>query len=168
MRKIALFGALFTLFLSGCASYQLGEPTSLPYKSIAVAAPRNSSTLPQLEAALTSATRSALQQSGALDLATGSTSDAVLLLHVLEVRREIAAVNSNDVGRGRKFELEIDVELTLENTASPNSPFIDRRLFTIKQDVFTDSGLVDAEYQAMPEISRLVAERATEILTDRW
>ncbi|EDY84476.1 hypothetical protein VDG1235_4107 [Verrucomicrobiia bacterium DG1235] len=168
MRTLALIGAIASLILSGCATYQLGEPTELPYQSVSIAPPRNFSTLPQIEGPLNAALRHSLQRSGALSLASGSSADAILEITVLEARREIAAVSPQDVGRGRKFELIIDLELNLKQSAASEIFFIEGRKFSVKQDIFSDSGQVDAEYQAIPEISRQIAERATELLVDLW
>ncbi len=168
MRIWGLLGLLASLLLGACSSYQMGTPVDLPYTSISIAPPKNFSTLPQIEAPLNAALRKAIQQSGALKLSTDSQTDAILEISILETRRNIAAVNSSDVGRGRKFELVIDLELSLRKAGTDDQYFLEARPLSIKQDIFADSGLVDAEYQAIPEVSRQIAERVAEILADRW
>ncbi len=168
MRIPALLGLVAALFLGACASYQMGTPSDLPYKSISIAPPKNLSTLPQIEGPLNAALRKAIQQSGTLKLSTDSQSDAVLEMSILETRRNIAAVNSSDVGRGRKFEFTVNLELSLRKAGTDDQFFLEAKPFSIKQDIYADSGLVDAENQAIPEISRQIAERAAEIIVDRW
>ncbi|MBD5780474.1 hypothetical protein IEN85_13315 [Pelagicoccus sp. NFK12] len=168
MRSIVLIGAIATLFLGGCSAYQMGTSNALPYKSIVVAPPTNLSTLPQLEGPLNAALRHAVQSSVELSLATSSPSDATLEVSVLEIRRDIAAVSASDVGRGRKFELTANLELSLKKGDGSNQYFFQARPLTIRQDIYTDSGLVDAEYQAVPEISRQIAARVAESLVDVW
>lgn len=165
MKILAVIGATLALLFSGCASYQMGETVKLPYKAIAVTPPLNTSNLPQLEGPLNAALRQEILQSGALELARQGNQDATLSITVLEARREIAAVTADDVGRGRKFELVIDFELALQGNGDA---YIPSRIYTIKQDIFTESGLVDAEHQATPIIARLAAQRAIEIITDLW
>ena len=168
MRTLAILWATASLLLGGCASYHLGEPAALPYSSVAVSPPRNLSTLPQLEGPLNAALRQAIQQSGQLSLATGSSSDATLELTVLDARRKIAAVTSEDVGRGRKFELIVELELTLKQPGENGRAFIDSRKFSVTRDIFSDSGQINAEHQAIPEISSQIAERVAELLVDLW
>lgn len=168
MRIIALFGAIGATLLGGCASYQMGTPAALPYRTISIAPPINHSTLPQLEGPLNAALRQAIQQDGALSLATGSQSDATLVITILETRRNIAAVSAADVGRGRKFEFVVELELSLRKTNATGQHFIESRPLSVTQDIYADSGLVDAEYQAIPEISRKIATRVTETLVDLW
>lgn len=168
MRTIALIGAVASLFLGGCASYKMGSPTELPYKSISVSPPVNHSSLPQLEGPLNAALRNAIQADAAISLSTNEASDASLEVTVIESRRNIAAVNAADVGRGRKFELAVSLELSLKKEDGSGQYFFKDRPFEITQDIYADSGLVDAEYHAIPEISRKIAERATQSLVDLW
>lgn len=169
MRSFALVAsALATLLLASCASYQLGNPASLSYRSVHVAPPRNLSTLPQIEGAVNTALRKELAQSASLELASDSQSDVVLEITILDSKRRIAAVTADDVGRGRKFELSVDLALSLRRTGTPDDYLIRDRAFTVTQDVFTDSGQVNAEYQGTVEIARSIAVRAAEIIQDHW
>lgn len=168
MRTLAIIGAVASLLFSGCASYQLGTPAELPYQSLSISAPRNLSSLPQIEGPLNAALRKEIQRTGSIKLATQAGADAILEVTVLEIRREIAAVTSADVGRGRKFELVADVEINLRKAGESGQYFLEGRELTIKQDIFTDSGLVDAEYQAIPAISEQIARRVAELIVDLW
>lgn len=168
MRPLALIGALASLLFGGCTAYQMGTPATLPYKSIAVAPPSNYSSLPQLEGPLNAALRKAIQSSGELALATNGDPDATLEVSVLEVRRDIAAVSASDVGRGRKFELSTKLEISLKKGDGTGQYYFQSRPLSITQDIYTESGLVDAEYQAVPEISRQIASRVAESLVDVW
>lgn len=168
MRTLAIIGATLSLILGGCASYQTGSPDALPYSSVSVSPPRNLSSLPQMEGPLNAAVRQAILQSGSLTLANESNADAILEITVIDVRREIAAVTSSDVGRGRKFELVANVDFSLKKPGDAGLFFIEKQPFSIKRDIYSDSGLVDSEYQAVPEISRQIAERLAELLVDRW
>lgn len=169
MSRLAFFAAAVLVgLLSGCASYQLGEPSQLPYRTISVAPPKNLSTLPQFEAPLATAMRQSILQAGPIELANSAAADAVLELTIVEIKRDIAAVTAEDVGRGRKFELTVDLELTLREPFEGGQIYIDSRPFSVRQDIYSDSGLVDAEYQATPELSGDIAERVTEMVVDLW
>lgn len=167
MRFPTLFSLGLLWLLAGCASYQMGAPSALPYSSIEVASPRNESTLPQIEAPLSVALRQAIQESQSLRLDSNGGS-AVLEITVLEAKRDIAAALAEDVGRARKFELTLNLALSLRKPGAGDEYFFRDRLFSVTQDIYTDSGQITAEYQATPEIARVIAVRATEILEDLW
>lgn len=154
--------------LSGCASYHLGSSGKLEYSTIFVAPPRNNSTLPQLEGPTNAALRKAIEEASKLSIASRATSDAILELAILSSDREIAAVLPSDVGLARKLDVIFEVELSLRSTAVPDTYYIRARTFTVAIDIFTDSGQITAERQAVPEIARKIAQRATEIIQDVW
>lgn len=167
LRAFLVFIAASTA-LSGCASYQLGQPRTAAYQAIYVAPARNQSALPQLEAPVNAAVRQALGRSEAFTLANEGDADAKLEIRLIEAKREMAAVLSEDVGRARKVQLVVEVAVDLKNASQPGSFYIRDRRFVITQDVFTDSGQVSAEYQAGPELADQIATRVTELLADTW
>ncbi len=155
---------------SGCASYQMGQPgESDSYRSVYVKPVRNDSTFPMLKASLTASIRKAIADTGYLDVASSGSADSVLETRVISVNREIAAVSSIDVGRGRKYELEFETLCSLyQNVGGQLEPvFLNRRIL-VKQDIFADSGQVNAEHQAGPEIAKKIAQRVTESIVDTW
>ncbi|MDE0768953.1 MAG: LPS assembly lipoprotein LptE [Opitutaceae bacterium] len=158
------------LSLSGCASYQLGQPgNNGAYNSVYVTPIRNESTFPMLKSSLTASTRKAISDTGFLSIDSKDNADTILETRVVSVHRDIAAVSSIDVGRGRKYELEFVTLCTLyrKNGSQLEPVFTDRRILT-KQDIFADSGQVNAEHQAGPEIARAIAQRIAETLVDTW
>lgn len=165
-----LFGISVFVVLTGCASYQMGQPgDSDSYRSVYVKPVRNDSTYPMLKASLTASIRKSIADTGYLEVATSSSADTVLETRVLSVNREIAAVSSIDVGRGRKYELEFETLCSLyQKVGGQLEPvFVNRRIL-VKQDIFADSGQVNAEHQAGPEIARKIAQRVTESIVDTW
>ncbi len=157
-------------FLSACASYQLGQPGNTDaYQSIYVTPIRNESTFPMLKSSLTASIRKAISDTGFLSLGSKSDADAILEIRVVSVNRDIAAVSSIDVGRGRKYALEFETLCTLYRRIGDQLEpvFVDRRILT-KQDIFADSGQVNAEHQAGPEIARNISQRIAETLVDTW
>ncbi len=156
--------------LSGCASYQLGQPGSADaYKSVFVTPIRNESTFPMLKSSLTASIRKSISDTGFLSIESKENADTILETRVVSVNRDIAAVSSIDVGRGRKYELEFVTLCTLyrKNGSDLEPVFTDRRILT-KQDIFADSGQVNAEHQAGPEIARAISRRIAESLVDTW
>jgi len=165
---IALIGLAFAL--TGCATYELGEPGGTDaFESVYVAPIRNESTFPMLKSSLTASIRKAIADTGFLSIDSKANADAILETRVVSVNRDIAAVSSIDVGRGRKYELEFQTLLTLyrRNGEQMEPVFVDRSIVT-KQDIFADSGQVNAEHQAGPEIARAIGRRIAESLVDTW
>lgn len=172
MRRIfhSLFAIVTIAALAGCASYQLGQPgESDSYRSVYVKPVRNESAFPMLKASLTASIRKAIADTGYLDVASSGSADTVLETRVISVNREIAAVSSIDVGRGRKYELEFETLCSLyQKIDGQLKPvFLNRRIL-VKQDIFADSGQVNAEHQAGPEIAKKIAQRVTESIIDTW
>ena len=155
---------------ASCASYQMGQPgESDSYRSVYVKPVRNESTYPMLKASLTASLRKAIADTGFLDVATSTSADTVLETRVISVNREIAAVSSIDVGRGRKYELEFETLCTLyQKVGGQLEPVFVNRRINVKQDIFADSGQVNAEHQAGPEIARKIAQRVTESIVGTW
>lgn len=172
MARVYSFTALvFALcILSGCATYQLGAPGgSDSYKTIYVKPVRNDSTFPMLKATLTASLRKSIQESGFLSNAAEDQADTILDTRVVSVKRDIAAVSSIDVGRGRKYELEFETLCTLYlREDGQMKPLFTNRRVIAKQDIFADSGQVNAEHQVGPEIARKIARRISESVLDTW
>ena len=156
--------------LGSCATYQLGAPGgSNSYRTIYVKPVRNDSTFPMLKATLTASLRKSIQESGFLSNADESEADTILETRVVSVKRDIAAVSSIDVGRGRKYELEFETLCTLYQIEDGQmTPLFANRRVIAKQDIFADSGQVNAEHQAGPEIARKIARRISESILDTW
>lgn len=170
LRSILGILALLVVF-SGCATYQLGEPggTNDAFQSVYVSPIRNESTFPMLKSSLTASIRKAISDTGFLSIGSQAGADAVLEIRVISVHRDIAAVSSIDVGRGRKYELEFQTVCSLyrRNGQQMEPVFVDREIVT-RQDIFADSGQVNAEHQAGPEIARKIGQRIAESLVDTW
>ncbi len=168
MFRAALASALLLCLLGGCATYQLGETANLEFRSVFVAPPANQTSLPQLAAPVAAAMRRSIEQSASLDLASRSDADAELRLRLVESGRERLAVQSQDLGRARKIDLQIEVSLSLLRSGSADQYIIRDRRFTISQEVYLDSGQIEAEAQATPELARKIAQAAADILLDPW
>ena len=165
---IAIFVALSAL--TSCATYQLGAPgNSESFKTVYVKPVRNDSTFPMLKATLTASLRKSIQESGFLSNASEGEADTILETRVVSVKRDIAAVSSIDVGRGRKYELEFETLCTLYQSEDGQMKplFTDRRVIA-QQDIFADSGQINAEHQAGPEIALKIARRISESVLDTW
>ncbi len=169
LRMPTLLGFILVLaLLSGCASYQLGNPVNLGYDSVYVKPVRNDSTYPLLEQILTTSIINAINESGTIRTTNQSDAQSILEVVVANADREIAAVTSQDVGRGRKFEMNFEVLCSLYPNDGSNQAIFRGRPVRISQDIFSDSGQVNAEHQAGPEIARKISLKVANLFSDSW
>ena len=93
--------ALFALaFISGCNSYQLGNPVELPFESIYIKPVSNDSFAPQAQALLSTQIRDVFIRDGRTKLVTSrEAADAVLLINLTDYKRYAAARQSEDTTR---------------------------------------------------------------------
>lgn len=169
MRSVLVFTALLLAVLSGggCAHYQLGTGAKTDLTSIFIAPVRNDAGVPQATALVTSAVRDAFLRDGRLTLAPDADSaDAVLEITLADYTREVTTVRAGDTGLARKFDLDLVARATLIG-ADGETRFTDRPLPVTRQ-IFTDSGQLQAEYQALPQLAAQIADRAVHAVLDVW
>jgi len=155
-----LIAALVT---GGCAGYQLGDPVDVPFQTIHVPPPVNASLAPQAAALLGTALRLELERSDRVDLG-GPGADAVLSVTIFALDREISAEQESDTALARKWRVTLSAECALVNPHTGKVLF-ERRTVSAFDEVYADSGLVAAEYQNMPVLTRrLAAAIAREVL----
>jgi hypothetical protein len=76
-------------------------------------------------------------------------------------------VRPGDTGLPRKLDVTLTAELTLRDNRSGTDRFT-RRPVTVKRQLFTDSGQVQAEYQLLPLLAADLAEKARHAVLDVW
>lgn len=112
------FLAVFGLFLSGCAGYQLGEVkpgTYMGIEKIHVPPFKNLTLEPRLSSLVTNAVLTELQADGTYQVATRANCDAVLVGTIREIRkRQLRAVRT-DTLRSRELSLYLYVDFHLED-----------------------------------------------------
>lgn len=151
----------------GCAGYKLGEPGQLPFASIHVAPPINTSLAPQAAPLLGSAVIRALDRSGRVSVARENDADARLAITITTYRREVAAERSNDTELARKWRVTLTAECTLTNRRDGQAWF-SRRAVSAFDEVYVDSGLVPAEYQNMPVLTAKLAQEISSEVLGAW
>jgi len=180
LRTTTLVMLTFTVaFISGCNSYQLGNPVELPFKSIYIKPVTNDSFAPQAQALISSQIRDVFIHDGRTKLVTSSeAADAVLIVNLTEYRRRAAARRSVDTTVAASFSLVLTAEVSLFNqnkgdyyfqerivqkssSAYLNAPY-DTTATTQSQD------FLQSEYQAMPRLTRDLARRIADEVLHPW
>ncbi len=169
---------LATLVALGCKSYQLGGP-ELPFESIYVKPATNDSFAPQAQALLSGQIRDAFIRDGRLKLTTSEESaDAVLLVNLTEYEREAASRARTDTVQARDFDLFLHAEISLYDQNRGDYMFEDREI-SERSNAYVDNpyrddsaddlqGFLQAEYQAMPRLTRDLARKIADEVLSPW
>lgn len=154
--------------LTGCSHYQLGTTSKLPFATLYVAPVEDRAMLPQAQTVIATEIRDALLKDGRVSLvATPATADAVLRVSLVGYDRQIAAANPADTGLARKFELNLRAACTLTDRRTERPLFVNREI-RVTRDAYTDSGQLQAEYQALPLLAGALADKVAHAVLDIW
>ena len=165
-RKVIPLAFLVAFFLGGCAHYQLGTP-KIGYSSIYVRPVINHSLAPQAQALLTTNLAHVFERDGRLSLQTRSNADLVLTTVLTRLQRQPRVASEQDTGLARKFVLTLTVKCTLTDRATGKILFKDRQI-TATTEEFVGASLVQSEYQAMPVLTRNLAQSISHAVLDVW
>ena len=161
---IAVFAASL---LGGCTAYKLGDPATLPFATIHVAPPLNTSNAPQAAALVGSSLTHQLDRTGRVAIAGPQTADAIARITLVRLDREPTVSRTEDTGLARRWRVTLEAEVTLTDRRT-GKDFFTRRRVSAFDEVYTDSGLVTAEYQNMPLLAARLAEAVTYEITSVW
>jgi hypothetical protein len=168
-RPPALLAWLLLVALSaGCTHYRLGTGAEPAFRSLHVAPADSRIALPQGAALLSSRLRETLLRDGRVELrpeATGA--EAALTVSLVDYRREIAAARADDTGLARKFNVTLTAACTLRDPRTGRALWADRRI-SVRREVFTDGGQLQAEYQTLALLTEALAARIASDLLETW
>ena len=153
--------------LAGCTSYRLGDPAQLPFSSIHVEPPLNTSTAPQAAALVGTSLSRQLDRTGRVALGSAGSADAVVSVTLVRLQREPTISRTEDTGLARRWRVTLEAEVTLTDRRTGKDYFA-RRPVSAFDEVYSDSGLVTAEYQNMPLLASRLAEAIAYEITSVW
>ncbi|MGZ0655791.1 LPS assembly lipoprotein LptE [Coraliomargarita sp. W4R53] len=176
---IATFTLLTIAFISGCKSYQFGNPAELPFQSIYIKPVSNNSFAPQAQALLSTQIRDAFIRDGRTKLVTSEeAADVVLLVNLTEYNRSAAARQSDDTVVAADFDLTLFAEVSLYNQNKGDYLFQDRVLREtsnayVNNPYTTGStnntqDFLQSEYQAMSILTRDLARKIADEVLSPW
>jgi hypothetical protein len=166
-------------FISGCKSYQLGNPTDLPFDSIYIKPVTNDSAAPQVQALISSQIRDIFIHDGRTKLVTSrEAADAVLIVNLTEYNRRAAARRSVDTKVAASFALILTAEVSLFNQ-NKGSYYFQERIVRKSSSAYLNApydttvtsqsqDFLQSEYQAMPRITRDLARRIADEVLNPW
>ena len=179
LRMIAV-PLFFTLvFISGCNSYKLGNPSELPFESIYIKPVSNDSFAPQAQTLLSTQIREAFIRDGRTKIVTNrEAADAILLINLTEYNRRDAARQSVDTTAAASFRLILAAEVSLFNQNKGDYYFQER---IVKEssiayvnnpyatpEVAQTQDFLQMEYQAMPRLTRDLARGIADEVLSTW
>ncbi len=172
--------ALFALaFISGCNSYQLGNPVELPFESIYIKPVSNDSFAPQAQALLSTQIRDAFIRDGRTKLVTSrEAADAVLLINLTDYKRYAAARQSEDTTTAASFSLILAAEVSLFNQ-NKGDYYFQERIINESSSAYVDNpyatpaiaqtqDFLQMEYQAMPRLTHDLSRRIADEVLNTW
>jgi hypothetical protein len=93
--------------------------------------------------------------------------EATLALVLTGYSRVAATARPGDTGLARKFAVTLSGKLTLQDNRSGKVLFSGRPVDGVR-DVFTDSGQLPAEAQALPDLAGDLAKKVAHAALDVW
>lgn len=166
LRLLPVFAIVF--FLGGCAGYQLGTGSAPKFSTLFIAPVTTETLIPQAQVLVTTQLREAFSRDGRITLVNSAeAADAVLTVALSGYNRDVAVARQDDTGLARRFDVTLQARATLTDNRTKQALFTQRPLVA-KRGVFTDSGLVPSEYQALPLLAEQLAKEATHAVLDTW
>lgn len=166
IKALTAMVAALCLLITGCAHYQAGDGHALPFSSIEISPLINHSQVPQINPVLNHDLREIFIQKGKLRVENRG-ADTRLEVTLVNFDRETIATNSQDTGLARKYALTLMANCSLENLTR-GSPYFRNRTVSVTQDIFLDSGQTQAETQAIPLLSKKLAEAIADEVLQVW
>jgi hypothetical protein len=155
------------LFLSGCARYQMGNHTEFPFKTIYIQPVENKSFAPQSQAVISRLIAREFERDGRLLVTSKEAAEVTLITNLLEINRSFDASTEDDTRFARKIVITLVADCTLINTLT-GKPYFSNREVLATTDTYTDSGHIQAEYQAIPVLSQRLASNISHLVLDIW
>jgi len=155
-------------FSAACAHYQLGTGAKTKFATLFIAPVASKTVIPQAQTLMTTQLREAFIRDGRVTIVNSpDAADAVLMISLVGYDRTVAVSRADDTGLARRFDLSLQARATLTGSRDKRIYFADRAL-TATRGVFTDSGLVPAEYETLPLLAEKLADETLHAVLDVW
>jgi hypothetical protein len=169
--------ALVLAAVAGCRSYQLGHPSELPFESIYIRPALNNSFAPQAQTLISSDMREAFIRDGRVKLVTNEVdADVVLLINMTDYERTPGARANDSTRKGFSFDITLNAMVSLYDQNKGRYLF-QNELVDASATAYTENPYLPApniqtyhiaERQAMPNVSRLMAQKIADRILGVW
>ena len=170
MRLLALS---LVLILNSCSHYSVRVDNSLPFKSLYLNTVVNESFAPNIHLLFQNQLRQTLLEQTPLRLSrTPESADVRLDVRLIDYDRSVRSRSSTDPGRYNALNLTLGLELSLYDRKSGNY-LIEKVRLSSSEPIFFDqtnghSNLNEIEYEALPHISRKLADAVIFQILSHW
>jgi len=177
---LTLLSAGLILFaFSSCRSYNLGHPGELAFESIYIAPVKNDSYAPQAQALVSSDIREAFIRDARVKVVTSEeAADVVLEVTLTEYKRSPGARSNVDTVQAFDFDITLESKVGLYDPISGKYLFenerIEARTNAYTENPYAGAGALNtqtyhiAERQALPNLSRSMAQRIADRVLSAW
>ncbi len=156
------------MITAGCSHYQLGSAGRISFRTLYVEPVTNRTLLPQAPVTIAAVLRSHFARDARMTLArSADEADVTLAITLTDYQREIAAVRSGDTGLARKFNVSLTATCTLRENRG-GKMILEKHPVRAVREVFTDSGQLQAEFQALPLLAETLAEKIIQAVFNPW
>jgi len=164
--------ALLTLglmvgLLSGCSHYRLGPPQPLAFSTLSIEPIQNQTFAPQIQSLLHEQLVQSFITQGSIRITHKGCCDAVLNVCIVDFNQSMSATRDDDTGLARSYDVTLKAVFTL--TLSQNGQELFKHVpVCTTVHLLTSDALIDTAYQAMPVLTRQLAQRIRDRILNDW
>jgi hypothetical protein len=167
------------ILAQGCGHYQMGAGPAPSFATIYIEPAKNKTTLAQSRELVSTMVREAFIRDGRVELVDSQKdADVSLQVTLVRYRRDNAANREDDNGLARKFTIKLTASCSLRDNRTGRMLF-DGRQIEVQREAFTDNGLglvpfgtsndqLQSEYNTLPLLAQLLADKVTHAVLDVW
>jgi hypothetical protein len=167
-RLLSCVGLLLAIVAgTGCAHYQLGTGGTPSFRRLYIEPVASRTLLPQARALLSTQLRETFLRDGRVTLVNSAgEADATLTVVINDYHRDPVTAREGDTGLARKFNVTLGALCTLRD--GTGKPIFENRSVTAVRETFTDGGQLQSEYQTLPLLADIFANKVAHAALDNW
>jgi len=152
--------------LSGCSHYRLGRPQPLAFSTLSIEPIQNQTFAPQIQSLLHEQLVKSFISEGTIQIQKKACADAVLNVCIVDFNQSMSATRDNDTGLARSYDVTLKAVFTLTLNHNGQELFKHVPVCT-SVNLLAGDAMIDTAYQAMPVLTRQLAQRIRDrILND--
>ncbi|HCJ12323.1 MAG: hypothetical protein A2Y14_05350 [Verrucomicrobia bacterium GWF2_51_19] len=164
MRTVAI---LLCLLLSACG-YHLGSGVQQkPFASIYVAPAKNRALAPQMQGLISTQLSQALISDGTYVVTDKALADVVLETTLTHYKHKVATSEKNDSSLASTFDLTLDATFSIYDQRAQKY-LLENQKVSSSVHVIADNSMQGSEYQSTSELTRDLAVKIKERVTNIW
>lgn len=165
---LILVSSLLVLFLfSACSHYHLGKMAEPSFRTIAISPILSDGFAPQVQAILRDQLIREFLSDGTLEILPMESADVVLEIVLTDFSQLMTASRSQDTALARSYEVSIKALCTLVDSRTQEIVWENEEVEAVL-NLQVNSDFVDVQYQAIPALTRNLAEKIIQQVLNRF